>query len=156
MVSELTGIMGSEKCQIVVANALRLNGAMIAAAHRSEDGTYSDHGALTLRVGELFVQHIYDYDHGYTLGAAISSIAFMPTVGGHDGEGETFATIGKGIVECSTAGGICQTDQVNKDVNKAQSWTEHYNVDPITAYFPTELLPKLPRTADGKGQLGRG
>jgi len=90
VVRELTSILGSENCNIVVANALKLNGAMIAAAHRAEDGSYSDHGALTLRVGELFVQHIYDYDHGYTLGAAISSIAFMPTVGGRDGEGETF------------------------------------------------------------------
>lgn len=53
---ELTSILGSEKCNIVVANALRLNGAMIAAAHRASDGTYSDHGALTLKVGELFVQ----------------------------------------------------------------------------------------------------
>lgn len=73
----------------MVANALRLNGAMIAAAHRAEDGSYSDHGALTLRVGELFVQHIYDYDRGYTLGAAISRSGLIPTVGGRSGEGET-------------------------------------------------------------------
>jgi len=92
VVRELTSILGSEKCNIVVANALRLNGAMIAAAHRASDGTYSGHGALTLKVGELFVQHIYDYDHGYTLGAAISSIAFMPTVGGLNGEDKTSAT----------------------------------------------------------------
>ena len=45
---------------------------MIGNAHRADDGTYSDHGALTLSVGELFVQHIYDYDQGYTLGALIS------------------------------------------------------------------------------------
>ena len=53
---------------------------------------------------KLDKQHIYDY--GYTLGAAILSIA-LPTVGGHYGEGEAFATIGKGIAECSTSGGIC-------------------------------------------------
>jgi len=51
VVRELTSILGSEKCNILVANALRLNGAMIANAHRADDGTYSDHGALTLSIG---------------------------------------------------------------------------------------------------------
>ncbi len=150
IVRELTSILGTEKCLIVVANALRLNFAMIAAAHRAEDGSYSDHGALTLRVGELFVQHIHDYDKGYTLGAAISSSAFMPTVGGRDGEGETFATIGKGNVECTAGGdGVCEVNQANRDVARPQSWTQHYDVDPITAYIPLEPLPDLPKTKDG-------
>jgi hypothetical protein len=150
VVRELTSILGSENCNIVVANALRLNGAMIAAAHRADDGTYSDHGALTLSVGELFVQHIYDYDNGHTLGAAISTIAFMPTVGGRDGEGETFATIGKTVVKCTTEGGTCETDQANRDVANPQTWTQHYDIDPITAYILIEPLPNLPRTPDGK------
>ena len=149
-VRELTSILGSNKCNIVVANALRLNGAMIANAHRADDGTYSDHGALTLSVGELFVQHIYDYDHGYTLGATISNSAFMPTIGGRDGEGETLSTLGGGKVKCTTEGGTCETDQANRDVVNPQTWTQHYDIDPITAYIPIGGLPNLPRTPDNK------
>ncbi len=144
-VRELTSILGSKKCNIVVANALRLNGAMIA-----DDGTYSDHGALTLSVGELFVQHIYDYDQGYTLGAAISSSAFMPTIGGRDGEGETLSTLGGGKVKCTTEGGTCETEQTNRDVANPQTWTQHYDIDPITPYIPIGGLPNLPKTPEGK------
>ena len=123
--------------------------SVTSAAHRAEDGSYSDHGALTLRMGELFVQHIYDYDKGYTLGAAISSSAFTPTIGVSDAEGETFATIGKGQVECTAGGdGVCEVAQANRDVAKAQSWTQNYDVDPVTAYIPLEPLPDLPKTED--------
>ena len=130
-----------------ISGALRLNGGMIAAAHRAEDGSYSEHGRLTLRVGELFVQHIYDYDDGYTLGAAISTDAFAPTIGGHSGSGTTFATIGKGDISCT--GETCQLDDANRDVTKPQTFEQDYDVQPITAYFPFGL-PDLPKTPDGK------
>ena len=146
-VRELSSIIGTEKANIVVANALRLNGGMIAAAHRAEDGSYSEHGRLTLRVGELFVQHIYDYDDGYTLGAAISTDAFAPTIGGHSGSGTTFATIGKGDISCT--GETCQLGDANRDVTKPQTFEQDYDVQPITAYFPLGL-PDLPKTPDGK------
>ena len=143
---ELNDFIGTEKANIVVANALRLNGGMIAAAHRAEDGSYSEHGRLTLRVGELFVQHIYDYDDGYTLGAAISD-AFAPTIGGYSGSGTTFATIGKGDISCT--GETCQLGDANRDVTKPQTFEQDYDVQPITAYFPFGL-PELPKTPDGK------
>jgi hypothetical protein len=150
MVSEITALLGSEKATIVVANALRLNGGMIAAAHRAEDGSYSDHGLLTLRVGEFFVQHIQDYDDGYTLGAAIASDSFAPTVGGHKVSGTTFATVGKGNIECTKTDGTCQIDNARRDVTRPQERDTEYNVTPIQIYIPLGPMPTLPRTPNGK------
>ncbi|KIE04888.1 hypothetical protein NF27_FH00060, partial [Candidatus Jidaibacter acanthamoeba] len=55
VVKRLTAMLGETKAHIVVAHALRLNGAMIANAQVNEDGSFTDHGHLTLKVGELFV-----------------------------------------------------------------------------------------------------
>ena len=154
-VSEITSILGEEKCYIVVANALRLNGAMIAAASRTENGELTDHGKLTLRVGELFIQHIYDYDEGVTLGASISQTSVMPTFGGKSGEGYTKATIGKGDVSCTTEGGECQIDEANRDVENAQTFKVKYDIRPITLYIPTKPTPPLPRTDSGEVDWGK-
>lgn len=145
-VREISSILGTDRANIVVANALRLNGGMIAAAHRDENGAYTEHGKLTLRVGEFFFQHIYDYDNGYTLGTAIATSAFAPVAGGHSASGTTFATIGKGDVSCD--GTECHLDDVNTDVTRPQTWKKHYDIQAIHAYIPTDM-PVLPKTADG-------
>ena len=72
VVARLSGLIGEEEARVVIAGALHLNGAMIAAAHKDENGIYTDHGNLVLKVGELFWQHIYDYDNGHTLGMSYS------------------------------------------------------------------------------------
>jgi len=173
VVEEMTSILGKEKCHITVANALRLNGAMIAAAHRDENGNYSDHGALTLKVGELFIQHIYDYDNGYTLGAALSKSAVIPTVGGKSADGYTYGTVGKGDVNCggksvsggtgtvtgagATAGkydingggaGVCGAGNLNRNLGTAKSWKEYYDMEPLRVYIPLEPLPTLKEKAN--------
>ncbi|KIE04121.1 hypothetical protein NF27_JH00010, partial [Candidatus Jidaibacter acanthamoeba] len=82
-------------------------------------GSFTDHGHLTLKVGELFVQHIYDYDNGHTLGMAVEvadklkEFVYRPTVGGHDKEGTTYGTIGKGTIVCE--GDTCETEKANRD-----------------------------------------
>ncbi len=143
IVKQLTSILGEEKCNIVVAHALHLNGAMIANASRSKSGEYTDHGKLTLTVGEMFVGHIYNYDNGITLGAAISKMSISPIFGAHDSDGHTYATIGMGSVEC--AEGACGIDDANRDVTASQKWTKYYDIKPITAYIPLEDLVDLPR-----------
>ena len=57
VVARLSGLIGEEEASVVIAGALHLNGAMIAAAHKDENGVYTDHGNLVLKVGELFWQH---------------------------------------------------------------------------------------------------
>ena len=114
VVARLSGLIGEEEARVVVAGALHLNGAMIAAAHKDENGIYTDHGNLVLKVGELFWQHIHDYDNGHTLGMSYSQSLGKKApsegqakgmdiwnlggaVGGHDKEGLTKATIGLGM-----------------------------------------------------------
>ncbi len=144
VVERISAIIGDDSAHIVVANALRLNGAMIAAAQRDQEtGKYTDHGNLVLKVGELFIQHIRNFDNGYTLGASMSFKQKMdgqpkvssvePTIGGHKKDGQTYATIGKGNVEINEHPEIL--DQANRNVNEVQSWNTHYDIKAITLYY---------------------
>ena len=142
VVRELTALIGEEKAHVIVQHALKINGAMIASAQINGDGTYTDHGNLVLTVGELFVQHIHDYDNGYTLGMAVNGISYdlenvstSPTFGMHKSEGETKATIGKGKVTCTKSDGVCEIEKANRDVDIWQYLHEKYNIQPVTAYF---------------------
>jgi hypothetical protein len=166
VVDKISSIVGREKAHIVVANALMLNGAIIANAQRDENGRYTDHGELAMKFGELFIKNIHDYDNGFTLGAGFdfaSSTSFkdktgkiLPfesleaTVALHKGEGWTLATIGKGTIECTKPDGTCELDKANRDVNKAQDFDMEIDIKPIFLYY-TSLrltdfkLPKGPR-----------
>ena len=157
VVERITAMIGEESAHIVVANALRLNGAMIANAQRNEDGSYTDHGNIVLKVGELFIQHIHDYDEGYTLGASLSTskkydnIILKPTLGGYKKAGGSKSTIGNGNIEC--IGAICEFDKVEGDINNIQYMDTKYNVDPIKMYWSnidTEWLKDGIAKKDGK------
>ena len=110
VVARLSGLIGEEEARVVIAGALHLNGAMIAAAHKDENGFILTTATLVLKVGELFWQHIHDYDNGHTLGISLQPIFRQKAlsesqakgmdiwnlggaVGGHDKE-TTKATIG--------------------------------------------------------------
>jgi hypothetical protein len=155
VVDKISSIVGREKAHIVVANALMLNGAMMASAQRDENGRYTNHGDLVVKVGELFMQNIHDYDNGFTLGAGFdfaSKISkdkngkLLPfesleaTVALHKGEGWTLATIGKGKIECTKPDGTCEIDKVNRDVNAAQDFDMEIDIKPIFLYYTTLRL----------------
>ena len=160
VVERITAMIGEKSANIVVANALRLNGAMIANAQRNEDGSYTDHGNIALKVGELFIQHIHDYDEGYTLGASLSTskkydnMILKPTLGGHKKAGGSKSTIGSGNIECT--GSICEFDKVEGDINNIQYMDTKYNIDPIKMYWSnidTEWLKDGIAKKDGKIDL---
>ncbi len=148
VVSKLTGLVGQEDANIIVAHALELNGAMIANAEVDEEGNYKDVGNLILTVGELFVKYVYDSDEGYTLGASINYITenkgsdgkiskYGVVIGGRDGDGYTFATIGKGEVKCteSRVNKVCEIEKANRDVSKTSSFDYDYKIETIRAKF---------------------
>ncbi|WPX97402.1 hemagglutinin repeat-containing protein [Candidatus Bandiella euplotis] len=148
VVSKLTRLVGQEDTNIIVAHALELNGAMIANAEVDEEGNYKDVGNLILTVGELFVKHVYDSDEGHTLGASINYITenkgsdgkiskYGVVIGGRDGDGYTFATIGKGEVKCteSEVNKVCEIEKANRDVSKTSSFDYNYKIETIRAKF---------------------
>ena len=152
VVESLSEILGSdpEKTKIVVANALRLNGAIVANAEKDENGNYTDHGNLVLTVGYLFIKHIYDYDRGKTLSASFSmgsdiklhdqkgkDIPFMSleaTLAGHDKDGYTRATIGKSN-NITITGNPEELEKANRDLSKVQTWNTHYDIKEIFLYY---------------------
>jgi hypothetical protein len=148
VVGKLTELIGYKDATVIVAHALELNGAMIANAQIGDDGKYTDLGNLVLTVGELFVKHVYDSDEGYTLGASIDYITGNKgsdgkiskhgvVFGGRDGDGYTFATIGKGEVRCkeSGIGKVCEIEKANRDVSKTSSFDYDYKIETIRAKF---------------------
>ena len=115
IVNTITEILGSEKCNIIVAHALGLNGAMIAAASRAPDGSLTEHGLLTVKAGELFVQYIHEHDKGHTLGLATQMLypirplhllstpapaldTISPTIGLSNSVGTVYGAIGNGTL----------------------------------------------------------
>lgn len=170
VVESLTMLLGRESVHIVIAEALRMNGALIANADRDSDGKFTDHGNLTLKVGELFVQHIYDYDKGLTLGAALSYtgstkygqpyIDAMPTFGRFNKDGITRSTIGKGSLGEGASGSECADlskvdaagEGLNRDLRNVQEFGTKHNIEPITAYFTTidteKLRERIPKNFD--------
>ena len=148
VVGKLTELIGYKDATVIVAHALELNGAMIANAQIGDDGKYTDLGNLVLTVGELFVKHVYDSDEGYTLGASIDYITgnkgsdgkiskYGVVFGGRDGDGYTFATIGKGEVRCTESGigKVCEIEKANRDVSKTSSFDYEYKIETIRAKF---------------------
>ncbi|MBY0580077.1 MAG: hemagglutinin repeat-containing protein [Rickettsiales bacterium] len=148
VVGKLTELIGYKDATVIVAHALELNGAMIANAQIGDDGKYTDLGNLVLTVGELFVKHVYDSDEGYTLGASIDYITgnkgsdgkiskYGVVFGGRDGDGYTFATIGKGEVRCTESGigKVCEMEKANRDVSKTSSFDYDYKIETIRAKF---------------------
>ena len=141
VVGKLTELIGYKDATVIVAHALELNGAMIANAQIGDDGKYTDLGNLVLTVGELFVKHVYDSDEGYTLGASIDYITgnkgsdgkiskYEVVFGGRDGDGYTFATIGKGEFRCTESGigKVCEIEKANRDVSKTSSFDYDYKI----------------------------
>ncbi|MEQ9115693.1 MAG: hypothetical protein RLN62_02745 [Rickettsiales bacterium] len=155
-VSTLTRMLGSQEAHIVVANALRMNGAMIACAERDENGEYSDHGNLTLEVGKLFVEHISIYDKGKALQAAVSLggnlfvkdqngnknpyMTLTGAVSGHSYEGKVLGTIGEGNVTVAEESDL---NQANRDVTRTQYLDKNYDIDPIKFYYTNRDNSKL-------------
>ena len=148
VVGKLTELVGHEDAKIIVAHALELNGAMIANAEIGKDGKYTDLGNLILTVGELFVKHVYDSDKGYTLGASTNYITankgsdgkiskYGVVFWGRDGDGYTFATIGKGEVKCTESGisKVCEIEKANRDVGRTSSFDYDYKIETIRAKF---------------------
>jgi len=129
VVERLTAMLGKERAYIVVKQKLELIGAMIASAERDDSGAYTDHGNLVLKVGEFAIQHIYDYDEGYTLGMSYGSKANTATVGGNKGKGETKATIGKTINELTNL-----PEDTNRDIQNSQSWSDVFDLQTINMY----------------------
>ncbi|WHA04523.1 hypothetical protein N3Z17_04705 [Candidatus Bandiella numerosa] len=148
VVGKLTELIGYKDATVIVAHALELNGAMITNAQIGDDGKYTDLGNLVLTVGELFVKHVYDSDEGYTLGASIDYITgnkgsdgkiskYEVVFGGRNGDGYTFATIGKGEVRCTESGigKVCEIEKANRDVSKTSSFDYDYKIETIRAKF---------------------
>ncbi len=137
VVKQVSAILGREKVSIIVKNALRLNGAMIANAEIDpSSGTYTDHGNLTLMVGSLFIQHIMSYDDGVTFGAAVSTGRMLE--GGEFGNpSATFSTrsvIGQGEVKIGENEPI--PDGLVRDVNAVNSVKQKSGIDAIEGYIP--------------------
>ena len=63
VVETLSSMIGKDSANIVIANALMLNGAMIANAERDERGQYTDHGNLVLKFGKLISPICYELIH---------------------------------------------------------------------------------------------
>ncbi|MEM6338440.1 MAG: hypothetical protein AAF673_00745 [Pseudomonadota bacterium] len=166
VVENLSSMIGTKEANIIIANSLMLNGAIFANAERDENGRYTDHGNLVVKMSELFVKHIHDYDNGYTLQAAVnyaSATSFLDKTGKtlpfesleatlalNRGEGWSLATIGEGTVECTKEDGICQIDKLNRDLNKAQTFEKEIDIKPLFLYYtnlrPSDFkLPKDPR-----------
>jgi len=169
-VERLSALIGEKEASIVVAGALHLNGAMIAAAQRNEDGSYTDHGNLVLRVGEFFWQHIHDYDKGHTLGLSWShSFGQKATTAGqvdgkdiftaggaagmHDVDGQTKATVGQGDVII----GKGDLQGVNRDVANANIRLEDGTHEVLRPHFSNldtaALWRSLPRDENGNLNL---
>ena len=129
VVERLTAMLGTQRAYIVVKQKLELIGAMIASAERDDSGVFTDHGNLVLKVGEFAIQHIYDYDEGYTLGMSYGSKANTASVGGNKGKGETKATIGKTINELTDL-----PEDTNRDVQNSQSWSDVFDLQTINMY----------------------
>ena len=57
--------------------------------------------------------------------------------GGRDGDGYTFATIGKGEVRCTESGigKVCEIEKANRDVSKTSSFDYEYKIETIRAKF---------------------
>ncbi|WHA04525.1 AHH domain-containing protein [Candidatus Bandiella numerosa] len=57
--------------------------------------------------------------------------------GGRDGDGYTFATIGKGEVRCTESGigKVCEIEKANRDVSKTSSFDYDYKIETIRAKF---------------------
>jgi len=162
VVDTITALLGSETATVVVANALRLNGAIIANAERDPNtGELTDHGHLTCQVGELFVQHIHSFDRGATLGASLNFAALTQqkangkteshpyfslsgTVGAFDMEGWTYATIGQGNV--TVLKNPETLAELNRNITKAQTFWTNYNVKPIFFYASNINTGILKRT----------
>jgi hypothetical protein len=137
VVNQLSAILGTERANIVVANALRLTGAMIASAQMdTETGLYTDHGHLTLTVGSLFVQHINNYDDGVTIGASLSSKRILDGVSYGD-TSTIFATqpiVGNGAVKVGDNEPL--PENLGRDVNAVNSKKQKSGIDAIDGYMP--------------------
>jgi hypothetical protein len=57
--------------------------------------------------------------------------------GGRNGDGYTFATIGKGEVRCTESGigKVCEIEKANRDVSKTSSFDYEYKIETIRAKF---------------------
>jgi hypothetical protein len=142
MVSEITSIIGTENINIVVANALNLNGAMIANAQTDENGELTDLGNLEVLAGLLFVQHIYTHDDGITFGASMvagrtkageSNNAYRASFGMKSGDGIVRATIGNGKSPLH--------NQLNRNINNVIEF--NYDIDLKTIHLYYKKRDKL-------------
>ena len=148
IVSEISSIIAKEELEIIVANALVLNGAMIANAERNADGTLTDHGNLKIVAGQLFVKHIHQIIDEKAFGASVDFARKIATEKGKLGErnniykasfgmkqGDSYAlgTIANGILLVI---GETHGETLNRDVNKANTAIElDIDIDQINMYF---------------------
>ena len=159
-VKQLTALLGTEKATITVAKTLKMIGAMIAHAERGDNGDITDHGNLTLKVGELYLEHIRSYDEGLTLSNALGFIekeggfslsSLSASFGAHKKKQTSYATVGKGHVTVEN-GEI--PDDLNRDVRNWQEDKTYYRIEPIHVYLPSpeylkELYAQIPKNPDG-------
>ena len=169
VVGEVTALLGAAQAKVVVRRSLRLVGAMVANAEIGEDGRYTDHGNLQLKVGELYIEHLRLYDNGRIYGGAVQLGVFengeiAAKYAGHKQEGAANATIGRGNIEVrdelkgdvknglnnSGGGGL---SGVNRDVNNAHKMGKKHVIRPIEFTYNNFDREKLQREVAARGGM---
>jgi hypothetical protein len=162
-IDDIARLIGREKVEIIVAETIKIMGAVIANAERNADGSYTDKGKLYIKAAELLALELRGYDKGKLLGASASLISdesrekneggfgneYTGQIGYKDFKQVVLATIPRGVLDIGEVKG-----DINRDINKL-SLQDGFEVKPITAFWAESLSDKnlLERMFDAPREL---